>query len=65
MNDTYISLRKQRNVSVFEASRILGISVEDYRLKESGVISFDLDEANKLSIYLGLPLTVVFIEYFF
>ncbi|CAM3365759.1 helix-turn-helix domain-containing protein [Vagococcus fessus] len=65
MNDTYISLRKQRNISIFEASRLLDISVEDYRLKESGLINFDLDEADKLSSYLGLPITVVFIEYFF
>ncbi len=54
------NLRKENNMTQFEVSDILGISVPNYSKKENGIVKFSLQEAEKLSILFNKSIEDIF-----
>lgn len=54
------NLRKENNMTQFEVSDILGISVPNYSKKENGIVKFSLQEAEKLSILFNKSIEYIF-----
>ncbi|QEA54203.1 helix-turn-helix transcriptional regulator [Loigolactobacillus coryniformis] len=57
--------RKTRNKTQYDVAGVIGLSPKQYGMKERGQVSFDLDEAEKVALYLDTPIDVLFPEYFF
>lgn len=64
MHKNLFAERRALNKTQQDVAKALGISKETYARKERGSHQFDLDEASKISKYLGVSLDKLFPEFF-
>lgn len=57
--------RREHNKTQVDVANYLGISPKQYGEKERGKASFTLEEAEKISTFIHVPITEIFPEYFF
>lgn len=56
-------MRKEKNISAIEMSKLLGLkTAAAYFKKENGSIKFSLDEARKIARYFNRPIEDIFFE---
>ncbi len=55
------SIRKNKNISVIKLRKILGLTTNAaYYKKENGTVKFTLEEAKKISDYIGMSIEDIF-----
>ena len=64
MHKNLLAERKAKRLSQKTTAEAIGISEGTYRRKELGQSQFDLNEAQALSEFLGIPIDVLFPEFF-
>lgn len=65
MHKNLWAIRKELKVTQSDIAKELGISMKQYGEKERGTVSFTLDEAEKMSRIMNVPIDKIFPEYFF
>lgn len=61
MQEKLLLIRKKRNITQKELANYIGISINQYSLKEKGEYTFDCDEMFKIADYLNMNLEDIFI----
>lgn len=61
MQEKLLLIRKSRNITQQELAECIGISVNQYSLKEKGNYNFNCDEMFKIAEYLGMNIEDIFL----
>lgn len=63
MFDKLKQIRSERNITVEQMMDVLSLETKAaYYKKESGSVRFSLDDAKKVSDYIGLPIEDIFFD---
>lgn len=63
MFDKLKQIRTERNITVEQMMGVLSLETKAaYYKKESGSVKFSLDDAKKVSDYIGLPIEDIFFD---
>lgn len=63
MFDKLKQIRSERNITVEQMMDVLSLETKAaYYKKESGSVKFSLDDAKKVSDYIGLPIENIFFD---
>ena len=60
MQEKLLLIRKNRNITQQTLADLIGISINQYGLKENGKYNFDCDEMFTIAEYLGLKIEDIF-----
>lgn len=61
MQEKLLLIRKSRNITQQELADLIGISVNQYGLKENGKYTFNCDEMFTIADYLNLKIEEIFL----
>lgn len=61
MQEKLMLIRKKKNITQQVFADLIGISVNQYSLKENGKYNFDCDEMFEISRYLDMPIEEIFL----
>jgi len=61
MQEKLIIIRKNKGITQQELANLIGISVNQYSLKEKGKYTFDCDEMFKIAKYLDMNIDDIFL----
>ena len=61
MQEKLLLIRKNKNITQQELAECIGISVNQYSLKEKGKYSFNCDEMFKIANYLKMNIEDIFL----
>lgn len=61
MQEKLLLIRKNKNITQQELANCIGISVNQYSLKEKGKYNFNCDEMFKISEYLKMNIEDIFL----
>lgn len=61
MQEKLIIIRKNKGITQQELAKLIGISVNQYSLKEKGKYTFDCDEMFKIAEYLDMNIDDIFL----
>lgn len=61
MQEKLLLIRKNKNITQKELAECIGISVNQYSLKEKGKYNFNCDEMFKIAKYLGMSIEDIFL----
>lgn len=61
MQEKLIIIRKKKGITQQELAKLIGISVNQYSLKEKGKYTFDCDEMFKIAEYLDMNIDDIFL----
>lgn len=61
MQEKLLLIRKSKNITQQELAECIGISANQYSLKEKGKYNFNCDEMFKIAKYLGMSIEDIFL----
>lgn len=61
MQEKLLLIRKNKNITQQELAKCIGISVNQYSLKEKGKYNFNCDEMFKIAEYLNMNIEDIFL----
>ena len=60
MYENLRSLRKKRGLTCEQMAKVIGVQKSTYSKKERGAVTFTLADAEKISVFLKIPIEQIF-----